>query len=147
MTVVSTASSGGGLEDFGVFNNERIFTVYIPVKPTPEEADPTWTLQYAIIKDGSVSDPRSQQVVAPSAASTEWPQIPAALQKRFATRQVVISAVVGKDGKVSQVAVKRTPDMRISDPIAAALKKWIFHPAEVDHQPVSVKILLGIPLS
>src|SRR6266567_3442145 len=43
MTVVSTASSGGGLEDFGVFENERIFTVYIPVKPTPEEADPTWT--------------------------------------------------------------------------------------------------------
>src|SRR6266498_1561206 len=99
MTVVSTASSGGGLEDFGVFSNERIFTVYIPVKPTPEEADPTWTLQYAVIKDGSVS----------------------------------------------QVSVKRTPDLRVSDPIAAALKKWIFHPAQVNNQPVSVKVLLGIP--
>jgi hypothetical protein len=146
MTVVSTASSGGGLEDFGVFNNERIFTVYIPVKPTPTEADPTWTLQYAIIKDGSVSDPSSQQVLPPTAASSEWPQIPPALQKRFAQRQVVISAIVGKDGKVSQISVKRTPDTRVSDPIAAALKKWIFHPAEVDHQAVSVKILLGIPL-
>ena len=43
--------------------------------------------------------------------------------------------------------VKRTPDPRVSDPIAAALKKWVFHPALVNNQPVSVKILLGIPLT
>src|SRR5205823_11293346 len=41
MTVVSTAASGGGLEDFGVFADQRIFTVYIPMKRSPEEADPT----------------------------------------------------------------------------------------------------------
>jgi len=45
MTVVSTASSGGGLEDFGVFDNERVFTVYIPMKRTPDAEDPTWTLR------------------------------------------------------------------------------------------------------
>jgi len=59
----------------------------------------------------------------------------------------VIYATVGKDGKVSGVSVKRTPDPRVSDPIAAALKKWVFHPALVGNQPVSVKILLGIPLT
>src|SRR5207247_9402762 len=98
-------------------------------------------------KDGSVSDPGSQQVVPPSAASSEWPQIPPALQKKYAQRQIVISAIVGKDGKISQINVKRTPDPHVSDLIAAALKKWIFHPALVHNQPVSVKILLGIPLS
>jgi hypothetical protein len=147
LTIVSTASSGGGLEDFGVFQNERIFTVYVPVKPSPELADPTWTMQYAIIKDSSISDPGSQQVVAPSVASSEWPQIPPALAKKYAQHQIVIYAVVSKEGKVSQVSVKRTPDPRVSDPIANALKKWIFHPAEVNNQPASVKILLGIPLT
>jgi hypothetical protein len=43
--------------------------------------------------------------------------------------------------------VKRTPDPRLSDPIAQALQKWTFHPAQVNNQPVAVKILLGIPLS
>jgi len=146
MTIVSTAS-GGGLEDFGVFQNERIFTVYIPVKPSPELADPTWTMQYAVVKDGTIADTGSQQVVPPSIATSEWPQLPPALEKKYSHRQIVIYAVVGKDGKVSQVSVKRTPDPRVSDPIANVLKKWIFHPAQVNSQPASVKILLGIPLT
>ena len=147
MTIVSTASSGGGLEDFGVFRDERIFTVYLPVKPSPELADPTWTMQYAVIKDDSVPDPGSQQVVPPSVASSEWPHLSPAIEKKYVQHQVVIYATVSKDGKVSEVSVKRTPDPRVSDPIAAALKKWVFHPALVNNQPVSVKILLGIPLT
>ena len=147
MTIVSTASSGGGLEDFGVFQNERIFTVYIPVKPSPELADPTWTMQYAVLKDDGVPDLASQQVVPPSVAMSEWPQLPPALEKKYSHRQIVIYAIVGKDGKVSQVTVKRTPDLRVSDPIASVLRKWVFHPAQVNNQPVTVKILLGIPLT
>jgi hypothetical protein len=142
MTVVSTASSGGGLEDFGVFNNERIFTVYIPMQRTPEEADPTWTLQYAAVNDVS----GDQQVLAPTAVMREWPQVSPELEKKYASQQVVISAVVDKQGKVGSVSVKRTPDPRVSDPIAKALAKWIFRPAQLNGEPVAVKVLLGIPL-
>jgi hypothetical protein len=143
MTVVSTASSGGGLEDFGVFTDERVFTVYIPMKRSEEEADPTWTLQYAPTQaDAEVTG----QVLAPSPAIREWPDIPADLSEKYAHRQVVISAVVDKEGKVSHIAVKRTPDPRVSNPIAQALGKWIFHPAQVNSQPIAVKILIGIPL-
>jgi hypothetical protein len=143
MTVVSTASSGGGLEDFGVFTDERVFTVYIPMKRSEEEADPTWTLQYAPTQaDASVTG----QVLAPSPAIREWPEIPADLSEKYAHRQVVISAVVDKEGKVSHITVKRTPDPRVSNPIAQALSKWIFHPAQVNSQPIAVKVLIGIPL-
>jgi len=144
MTVVSTANSGGGLEDFGVFHDERIFTVYIPMKRSEEDEDPTWTLQYAL-KDES-ADNTTGQVLAPMPATREWPDIPAALQQKYAQRQVVISAVVDKDGKVSDVTVKRTPDPRVSNPIARAFSKWVFHPAELNDQPVAVKVLIGIPL-
>ena len=75
-----------------------------------------------------------------------WPEIPADLSEKYAQRQVVISAVVDKEGKVSHITVKRTPDSRVSNPIAQALSKWIFHPAQVNSQPVAVKILIGIPL-
>ena len=67
--------------------------------------------------------------------------------KKYAENQVVIYAIVDKDGKVSQVAVKKTPDRRVSDPIAQALAKWVFRPAQVNGQPTTVKILIGIPLS
>lgn len=147
MTVVSTAASGGGLEDFGVFADQRIFTVYIPMKRTPEEDDPTWTLQYGLLIENSMSTSTDQQVLAPAPVMREWPQVPAALQKKYSQRQVVIYAVVDKEGKVSQVSVKKTPDPRVSDPIAQALAKWVFRPAQVDGQPMAVKILIGIPLS
>jgi hypothetical protein len=146
MTVVSTASSGGGLEDFGVFADQRVFTVYIPMKRTPEEADPTWTLQYGLMNDESMSVSDDQQVIAPSPVMREWPQIPAELLRKYAERQVVIYAIVDKEGKVSQIAVKKTPDRRVSDPIAQALEKWVFRPAQVNGQPTAVKILIGIPL-
>jgi hypothetical protein len=144
MTVVSTASSGGGLEDFGVFENERVYTVYVPMKRTPDAEDPTWTLQYALVDSKGIGgDP---QVAAPSAVMREWPQVPAELEKKYEQRQVVISAVVDKEGKVTDLAVKQTPDARVSDPIVQALSKWVFRPAMLNHQPVAVKILVGIPL-
>jgi len=146
MTVVSTASSGGGLEDFGVFEKERVFTVYIPMKRTPDAEDPTWTLQYALLKDDSASVQGDQQVVAPSAVMREWPQLPPELEKKYAQRQVVIYAVVDKDGKVVHISVKQTPDTRVSDPVVQALSKWVFRPAQLNNQPVAVKVLLGIPL-
>jgi hypothetical protein len=146
MTVVSTASSGGGLEDFGVFEDERVFTVYIPMKRTPEAEDPTWTLQYALLKDDPAAAAGDQAVAAPSPVMREWPQLPADLEQKYAQRQVVISAVVDKEGKVSHVAVKQTPDVRISDPIVQAFNKWVFRPAQLNNQPVAVKVLLGIPL-
>jgi hypothetical protein len=146
MTVVSTASSGGGLEDFGVFDKERVFTVYVPMKRTPDAEDPTWTLQYSLLNDDSASIEAGQQVVAPSAVMREWPQVPADLEKKYAQRQVVIYAVVDKDGKVAHIAVKQTPDPRVSDAIVEALSKWVFRPAQLNGQPVAVKVLLGIPL-
>jgi hypothetical protein len=146
MTVVSTASSGGGLSDYGVFKDERVFTVYVPMKRTPDAEDPTWTLQYALLKDDSESVQDDQQVVAPSAVMREWPQFPADLEKKYAQRQVVIFAVVEKDGKVGHISVKQTPDTRVSDPIVQALSKWVFRPAQLNNQPVAVKVLLGIPL-
>ena len=146
MTVVSTASSGGGLEDFGVFDKERVFTVYVPMKRTPDAEDPTWTLQYSLLKDDSASAQSDQQVIAPTPVMREWPDLPADLAKKYAQRQVVIYAVVEKDGKVGHISVKRTPDPRVSGPIVEALSKWVFRPAQLNNQPVAVKVLLGIPL-
>ena len=147
MTVVSTASSGGGLEDFGVFADERVFTVYVPMKRTPDAEDPTWTLQYALLNADSSQSAGDQQVEAPTAVMREWPQLPPELEKKYAQRQVVIYAVVDKEGKVSHLSVKQTPDTRVSEPIVQALSKWVFRPAQLNNQPIAVKVLLGIPLS
>ena len=66
-----------------MFSDERVFTVYIPMKRTPEEEDPTWTMQYALLKEDSSIPVGDQQVSAPSALMREWPQLPAELEKNI----------------------------------------------------------------
>jgi hypothetical protein len=144
MTIVATASSGGGLADFGVFENQRVYTVYVPMQRTPQEADPTWTLQYALENESSNSG--DGQLIAPSPVMREWPQIPPDLEKSYAQQIVVVSAILGTDGKLTHIAIKQTPDAQVGAPITHALTKWVFRPAQMDNKPVSVKILLGIPL-
>ena len=48
--------------------------------------------------------------------------------------------------EVSHVAVRLTPDTRLNDPIVQACNKWVFRPAQLNNQPVAVKVLLEIPL-
>jgi Gram-negative bacterial TonB protein C-terminal len=144
MTIVATASSGGGLADYGVFENERVYTVYVPMQRTPQEADPTWTLQYALENSSADS---GGQLIAPTPVMREWPQIPADLEKAYAQQQVVVSAILGTDGKLTHISVKQSPDPHVSAPVTQALAKWVFRPAQQDNKPVPVKILLGIPLN
>jgi hypothetical protein len=54
--------------------------------------------------------------------------------------------LLGADGKLRHISVKQTPDAHVSAPIAQALGKWVFRPAQMNNQPVAVKILVGIPL-
>ena len=144
MTIVATASSGGGLPDFGVFENQRVYTVYVPMQRTPREADPTWTLQYAL-KDAPASN-GSGELVAPTPVIREWPQIPGDLETANANEQVIVYAVLATDGRLTHISVKQTPDARVSVPIVQALAKWVFRPAQLDNKPVAIKILIGIPL-
>src|SRR5437588_10842664 len=104
ITIVATASSGGGLQDYGGFENERVYTVYIPMQRTPQEADPTWTMQYALASGSS--DSNNAQLVAPSPVIREWPEIPADLEKKYSQRQVVVYAMLGADGKLTHISVK-----------------------------------------
>jgi hypothetical protein len=49
-TITSTASSGGGLQDFGVFENQKVYTVYLDMRSNDEDSVPSWTLQYAVLQ-------------------------------------------------------------------------------------------------
>jgi hypothetical protein len=145
MTIVSTASSGGGLADFGVFSNEKVYTVFMDMRETGEEHVAAWTLQYAAVS--SAEDHVKQGVVvAPSPLIRPRPQLPTPLLHKYPHAVVVLSALLGSTGHLEEISVKQTPDAQLIPAILAALNNWSFQPAEVDGQPVPIKILLGIPL-
>ena len=150
MTVTSTASSGGGLPDFGVFQNEKVYTVYLDMRANDEDLTPAWTLQYAVLQPpagGGVSGGTSDRIrgtpTPPYAMLKEIPVLTAELAPKCAHQLIVASAILNVTGKLEQVSVKRTPDSRLIAPLIEALNNWRFQPAEIDGKPVALKILLG----
>jgi len=152
MTIVSTPSSGGGLPDFGIFANERVYTVFLDTRMTTQDQSPSWTLQYAPMRAevNGAADTRPQAlrgVTPPYALAKEIPHWPADLVRRYVQRVIVVSGVIDTEGKLGQVLVMQSPDDRLTGELTEALSKWVFRPAELNGHPISAKIMLGVPLS
>ena len=142
LTIVSTASSGGGLPDLGVFSKERVYTVYIDMQDKANPAALPWTLQYAPTQQTS----NTEAVLPPFPVTKQQPAFPVELLRKYPRRLVVVYGVIGTDGKLQDIAVKQSPDPALNQVAIDALSKWVFRPAELNNSPAAVKILVGIPL-
>jgi len=154
LTIVSTARSGGGLADFGVFRNEQVYTVYLDIRPSADDPAPSWVLQYAPLRGAAAqasapqNPARNQEgLIPPFAVEKELPHFPAELARKYLHRQLVVYAIINTEGKFEQISVKQSPDMQLNQPLLDALSKWVFRPAELNGEPVPAKVLLGIPVS
>jgi hypothetical protein len=152
LNIISTEDSGGGLPFYGVFSHEQIYTVYLDMRTVEEDQDPSWTIEFAVNQDTSSTPAiqnlsRSQQgLVLPFPAFKEKPVWPPALVHKYPGRMIVVFAVITAAGKVEQISIKESPDALLNEPVIRALSKWVFRPAQTGGQPVSAKMLMGIPL-
>lgn len=152
MTIVSTPHSGGGLPDFGVFSNERVYTVFLDTRMTTDEQSPSWTLQYAPLLTGPEAElgRRAQAlsgVTPPYAVTKSVPRWPAELVRLYRQRVIIVSGVINTEGKLEQLLVMQSPDDRLTSQLTEALNSWAFRPAELNGHPISAKVMLGVPLS
>jgi hypothetical protein len=154
MTITSTASSGGGLPDVGVFHNEKVYTVYLDMRINDEDAAPSWILQYAVRQptaDDPTGDGTSSRIVGtltpPYAMLKEVPELTPELAARCAGKLIIASATMNVMGKLEQISVKQTPDSQVAARLVEALNHWSFQPAQINDNPVALKILFGIRLS
>jgi hypothetical protein len=151
--IVSTASSGGGLPDLGVFHNEKVYTVFVDMRATDEDHAPSWILQYAV-QQPPPGDPDANGrtridgvPTPPYAMLKEIPEFTPELLRKYSHKTIVASALMNTSGKLEQVSIPQNSEDALVRPLLAALSHWLFQPAQIDGQPVSLKILLGIRFS
>lgn len=148
MTVVSTASSGGGLPDLGVFSSEKVYSVYLDMRKNTLDQIPSWTLQYAPLRSAEEAGSRRLETVTPPYLMVkEIPKLPVELARKYQRRMIIVYAILDTQGRLDNILVMQSPAVQITDLILEALNKWIFRPAELNGQPVSIKLLLGVPVS
>ena len=151
MTITSTASSGGGLPDFGVFQNQKVYTVYLDMRVSDDDKAPSWTLQYAPLQPApdpasGVSTPIHGVPTSPYATLKQVPELTPELAAACAGKMIVISGILTADGKLEQLSVKKTPDPQVNSVVTDALGNWTFQPSLIDGKPVALKILMGVRL-
>jgi hypothetical protein len=148
MTITSTASSGGGLPDFGVFHNQKVYTVYLDMRATDDDPAPSWTLQYAVLQP---TDPNAIRIggvpTPPYAILKQLPELTPELAATCARKLIVIAGVLNTDGKLEHLSVKKTPDPRINTLVTEALENWTFQASQIEGNTVPLKIMLGIRLA
>ena len=148
MTITSTASSGGGLPDYGVFQNQKVYTVYLDMRSGDDDPAPAWTLQYALLQPSDASAIRVVGVPTPPYATLKQvPELTGALASGCANKLIVVSGILNVNGRLEQISVKKTPDQRINEVIADALANWMFQPSQIQGNPVALKVMLGIRLA
>jgi hypothetical protein len=148
MTISSTADSGGGLPELGVFAHEKVYTVFLDMRNTSGDHNPSWTLQYARLRSAVENDPSSSSegITPPFPLAKELPRLNSELIRTYLRNVIVVFAVMDTEGKLQRLSVLQTPDGRFNPPILAALTRWRFQPAQRNGQPVALKVLIGIPL-
>jgi len=143
------SASGGGLPDLGVFASEKVYSVYLDMRTTTSDQIPSWTLQYAPLRssDEDTASIRKQETVTPPYLLVkEVPKLPIEMSRKYQRRMVIVYAIMDTQGKLDQIVVMQSPAAQLTDLIIEALNKWVFRPAELNGQPVSIKLLLGVPI-
>ena len=151
MTITSTADSGGGLPDLGVFAHEKVYTVFLDMRGTAADHAPSWTLQYARLRSAgevatAVTNPSQEGLTPPFPLTKEIPKLNSELIRTYLRNVIVVYAIMDTQGQLQHLSVRQTPDTRFNAPILAALAHWSFQPAQLNGQPVALKVLIGIPL-
>jgi len=143
LTIISTASSGGGLGDFGVFYDEPVFTVYIRMATETDLTAPSWTLEFAALHAGEGG---GAKIAPPFPTKRQSPDWPVELVDRYRNQLLVIYVVIDEQGKLEHAKSMQSPNIRFNAPLMAALSEWEFRPATVDGRPIAVRALLGVPI-
>jgi hypothetical protein len=149
ITIVANGASGGGFKDFGVFRNEAAYTVYIDMSEAGTNG-PNWTLQYALDSHPTPNAIalRSHSLLLPPFATTRLvPHFSADAAMRNLGSLIVVFGVINSHGNFEGLRILQSPDASFNKALLDSLERWVFRPAEVEGNPVSVKILLGVPVS
>lgn len=100
----------------------------------------SWILHFAELKDS----PKGE-LMAPEVEHQVDPAYPTDMMRHNVHGTVVLSAVVGQDGSVSDVQVVESVDDRLDEYAREALSKWRFRPATKNGSPVALTMVVRVP--
>ena len=123
----------------------EVYTMHVN-RPNLTSATGSWILSFAELDEGE--DPpfnHKDPLAGPVALRTADPKYPPELIKGHVQGQVVLYAIIRKDGSVDSIQIVRGLDPQLDRNAIEAFKQWSFLPATRAKLPVDSEVVIHVP--
>jgi len=128
-----------------ILSDKQVYTLYINM-PNMTSVSGSWVLNFAQLDDG-VSPPykKKNDLSGPVLKSKVDPKYPQSFVEAHVDGEVVLYAIIRKDGSVDSIQLVRSLDPQLDANSIDALARWQFTPATREGLPVELEAVVHIP--
>ncbi len=128
-----------------VLSSKDIFTLHIDM-PNLTSYSGSWIVKFAELQEGNPPYHREEGTLSgPEPEVKVDPKYPQTLIKERVDGEVVLYAIIRKDGSVDSIQVVRSLDPALDKNSIEALARWVFRPATRNGKPVDCEAIIHIP--
>jgi TonB family protein len=133
---------------------KKIYTAYLNLANLSSRSG-SWVMRFSEYEDPTLSASRDPitggdpdaELSAPRLLHSEHPKYPSSAVYDKVEGDVILSAVIRRDGSVDSIRVIHSIDERLDESAIEALKHWLFTPSRKNGGPVDVLAEITIPFS
>jgi len=128
-----------------IFESKTIYKMQIDM-PNLNSATGSWVLNFAELRtDPNAPRLSSSDLSAPSPIRKVDPKYPPTLINEHVEGEVILYAVIRRDGSVDSIQLVRGLDEELDKNAMNALSQWKFRPATRQGEPVDLEAIVHIP--
>jgi TonB family protein len=136
-----------GLSPQEVLRSKRVYTLHVNM-PNMTSASGSWVLNFAELNEansGGYAAPGTPELAGLAPLKKVDPKYPPELRTQHVDGDVVLYAIIRKDGSVDSIQLVHSVDPRLDANAMEALAQWKFSPAEKHGEPVDLEAVVHIP--
>jgi TonB family protein len=141
-----------------VLGSKRVYTLHVNM-PNLTSASGSWVLNFAELDDmgagstwsppetgaGPYPKPVASDLAGPVPLRKVDPKYPPELRTAHVEGEVVLYAIIRKDGTVDSIQIVHRVDPNLDANAMEALAQWKFQPAEKNGEPIDLEAVVHIP--
>jgi TonB family protein len=128
-----------------ILGSKRVYTLYINM-PNLTSATGSWVLNFAELRSLETPDqPNSGDLTGPQPIRKVDPKYPPALMNAHVEGEVVLYAIIRRDGSVDSIQLMKGLDNQLDQNAMEALARWRFRPSTRNGVPVELEAVIHIP--
>jgi TonB family protein len=136
-----------GMAPEKVLGAKRVYTILVNM-PNLTSVSGSWILNFAELNESAPTGygkPHTQDLAGPVPVKKVDPKYPPEFRSLHVEGEVVLYAIIRKDGSVDSIQLVHSVDPRLDANAMEALAQWKFRPAEKRGEPVDLEAVVHIP--